>query len=356
MPRNKVLVANHSSLLRLGAFACAISFAGCSTNSPNENAIVPADAGPEAASPTEEAITILVLKGAPPFNEVAPNVTILFDKPAGERVELQTGADGRVTVDGVDWSKGSASFSLLADGCIPSSFVEVTKAALPGMNSRIPAIPGAPKFDVAVFTSRQPVSLPYLSGAVSHARGSFVYVSPTAYGTLYSGAPDTYAVSALRDGPLSLVSLELSKVTLPTVGARGAESRNFRWSKTEVPPATISSFDLDLDLATELTPVKVKGKVVISGGKGGSLGGHSTFAGKLSSFESRSTALLGVPSRCDVSADESAFELDYEYVKLDGSPLSRRIPSSGPTSPGRRRRFSTGRRRVLSSIVSSRCR
>jgi hypothetical protein len=314
-----VIVQNQSSLLRFAAVSCTIGLAACSNSSATgESAVVSEDGGAEAASPTEQAFTLLVLKGAPPFNEVAPRVTVLFDKPGGERVELQTGPDGRVTVDAVDWSKGPASFSLLADGCIPSSFVEITKAALPAMNARVPAIAGTPMYDVAVFTSRQPPALPSLSGAISHARGPLVYVSPTSYGGYYVGASDAYKLSAVRDAPFSFVSLELSKVAPPTVGPRGAESKNLRWTKIDVPPATIATFDMDLDLATELTPVKVKGRVVITGGRQGSLGGQSTFAGTVSSMESQGSAVLGLASRFDVSADESAFEVDFEYVKIDG--------------------------------------
>ena len=66
-----------------------------------------------------ESVTFIVVESllgeptAPPVE----GAMVAFDAPGGERVEQSSGADGKVTFTGVDWSKGKAAVSAYLTFC-----------------------------------------------------------------------------------------------------------------------------------------------------------------------------------------------------------------------------------------------
>ena len=89
------------------AVAClmAISIAGCGDDSKKVQ-----DAGLDGGG-GGESITFIVVEWSTDSEDWVPmeGATVAFDAPGGERTETVSGADGKVTFEGVDWSLGTAA-------------------------------------------------------------------------------------------------------------------------------------------------------------------------------------------------------------------------------------------------------
>src|SRR5438876_835470 len=106
-------------LLLTPVFFTALVFGCSSSDSPAPATPTPTnDGGGQEAAASGESLTILIVKAIPPPGVTAalPNANVVFDKPGGERVEAQADADGLVTIEGIDWSKGSAALTAFGAG------------------------------------------------------------------------------------------------------------------------------------------------------------------------------------------------------------------------------------------------
>lgn len=293
--------------------------AGCGGGDAGTPPASVSDSGTAETATASESVTILVRRNVPPFTEPAAGISLVFDKPGGERVETKSGADGLATITGVDWSKGTAALTVLNEGNLATTWVALDKTAMAVTNAKARVTPGEPKRDMTAYSSPAPTRLPSLAGALEHAQGAEAVISPTSEGSPYYGGASTYALSVKGGAPFSLITLERSPILPTPVSARGFALTLHRWGKIDRPAlAGDEMFDIDFDTASPLTPSKAKGKLLLPGGKAGPFGANSTFSTSITSTESGGMAVLGAASRADVSADGSAFEFELEYLKLDG--------------------------------------
>ena len=302
---------------------------GQSSNSPPPDVV--SDAGAEASAGESLTVLVTALHPQPTGLVILPNASVVFAMPGGERVETQAGPDGLVTLTGIDWSKGTAALTVFAPELVVSSFVELTKDSVARFAADFsPKVPGDPKRDFTAYaiaseTVTPGADNPALTGSVSNAEGSFVVLSTSIHGGVpWQGAPPgPYKLTVAPGRPFSVFALEGSAPAAPTVGPRGTENELKRWSKIDhAAVAGDTPFDLDLATAAPLTPIKVRGKLAVTGGNGGALGGSSKATVIVRTRESGDSNVVGVPSKIDVSADGNAFDFDLEYVKPEGaSPL-----------------------------------
>ncbi|MBX3220110.1 MAG: hypothetical protein KF795_06285 [Labilithrix sp.] len=274
------------------------------------------DAGPAEIG---ESLTILALVQEAPPIDASPlaNGTLVFDKPGGERVELPIGADGLVTVTGIDWSLGKAALSIFGPDTEVSSLVELDKAAISQLVSSEPENSASIKRDLTWFTVRS-LAGPKLRGGVANAQGEYLTVTATSGASTYQGDPSSYELMLFPNKPASLVLLDWSGPETQTVSARGVEQAFHRWLRLDQPAITEDTTrDLDLATATPLTPTKVKATIKITGGAAGPLGGSSTAYAFVQSRTWNRSLFVGAATKTDVSADGTAFDVDFEFAKLD---------------------------------------
>ncbi|MBX3208398.1 MAG: hypothetical protein KF764_25355 [Labilithrix sp.] len=303
--------------MALGALSMAALNGGCGSS--DTSGAMPASDDAGADSPVGESLTVLVVTDEGTTTTTVPNAAVIFDYPGGERLETRAGADGLVTIPGIDWSKGTAAATVFGSETQVVSFVELTKAEIARASQvYAPKMPGDPKRDITLFAAPDPKKIK-VSGNLSRGQGELVVMSSTIGGSTFQGPPGDYSLDTLPNAPFALVAGELTMAASPTVSARGRELVFHRWSKTDV-PATAGDLplDVDLELGTPLVPSKAKGRIVLPGGAAGPLGGSSTLGASVSSLESAGDAFFGTPTRMDVTADGSAFDFDFEFVKVDG--------------------------------------
>ncbi len=167
------------------------------------------EGGAEVASITFIAVEIeqggakLPLEGA----------TVAFDAPGGQRVEEATGADGRVTFDGVDWSLGQAAATAYLPDRMLSSVVNLDEAVL----GQIFLIDGAVPLPMAVLTSTTPETATVsgtATGLQDQGHRLVVNVVGILGGSEWSGAGDgTWTVAVPTGEPFVIQGVEGDNVT-----------------------------------------------------------------------------------------------------------------------------------------------
>jgi hypothetical protein len=77
-------------------------------------------------------VTFIAVESIWADNTFAPleGATVAFDAPGGERTELVSGADGKVTFDGIDWSQGTAAVTAYLQGYTLWSSVNLDESRL----------------------------------------------------------------------------------------------------------------------------------------------------------------------------------------------------------------------------------
>ncbi len=110
------------------AVAClmAISIAGCGDDSKKVQ-----DAGLDGGG-GGESITFIVVEWSTDSEDWVSmeGATVAFDAPGGERTETVSGADGKVTFEGVDWSLGTAAATAHQPDYVLSSLVNIDPSDL----------------------------------------------------------------------------------------------------------------------------------------------------------------------------------------------------------------------------------
>jgi len=163
-------------------------------------------------------VTFIVVDSALGWGE--PNspplggATVAFDPPGAGRVEQVTGADGKVTFTGIDWSKGKAAATAFLDGYALWSGVNLDEARL-AKATRVDDAVALPLFAAA---APETVTVKgTLTGLMDAAHSVFVNVVNTNAGTEWIGpSAGTFTVSVPKGAPFMLQAAERSQAYLPS--------------------------------------------------------------------------------------------------------------------------------------------
>lgn len=120
------------SLISCCALALVLSPA-CSDDDHPGNNNAPPDAGADASTGESLTFVITTLPSADGTFVPLEGATVAFDAPGGERTEVVTGADGRATFEGLDWSAGAAILTVHHPGYIIISALGITPTTLAEM-------------------------------------------------------------------------------------------------------------------------------------------------------------------------------------------------------------------------------
>ncbi|MFH2010948.1 MAG: hypothetical protein ABI333_30390 [bacterium] len=261
---------NTGMRLAIGAAALALALtSGCGDDdSTGGNNNVEQDAGADAdAGPVGETLVIRILDGDEtgggpmPFLEGA---TVTVDLPGGERVEHTTGADGRVTIEGIDWSVGTAN--------IQAHFPDKTLATLLANDatSVAEAVAGSDEGDLEIWLAdiEPEAQVPTFvdvsgsaTGFVDPAHDYLVHAVGVLAGERWIGpCSDDYLLSVEAGAAFTLLALE-HKINWVNNGL-GYQLDLYRLMQLDVDPLLdATTIDLDLE-AHEISLLTVDASVI----------------------------------------------------------------------------------------------
>lgn len=300
----------------------AASAVACgSSSSDNAGPTTPNDAGPTDSAPpdagaTLSSMSVLVIAPAPDFSTLppAPNAKIAVDLPGGEHRELTVGADGRATIEGIDWSLGVAS--VVAYGIAGRSVYGVMDVT-PANMGKLPKPAGVGSAaDVVLYPQAfADPRLVTVSGTVaspSNATNSTL-LSGTRCGQPSEVGGASYSIRCVPGKPFTLIARD-ERVTV--AGSTVTVAPN-RWFKRDVPIPTGAVLEADIDFATatQLVPhtgaVHVKTSAALK--KAIAAPNGIVF---VSSKETSFTMLLGAFSSRAASA--TGLDFNVEWVDVAG--------------------------------------
>jgi hypothetical protein len=214
----------------------------------------PAEAGehrpPDQGAPGTLAVTVLQAEGfwawaghwVGDATKPLAGAAVAADLPGGKRVELTTDASGKVLFQDVAWSAGTAAVTAYAKGSPMHSLTGITKAD------------GA---QTLVLPLSKPPTTVTLNGAAKNleAGGNYIGVGASVYSDRVEGALPTYALQVEAGKPFSLYGLQEKWEPWTS---RELNVSVLGWTKADHPGST-APITLDLDFASKLTPVSVKG-------------------------------------------------------------------------------------------------
>ncbi|MCC6522656.1 MAG: hypothetical protein IT373_08360 [Polyangiaceae bacterium] len=173
--------------------------------------------------------------------------TVAFDAPGGERTELTTGADGKVTFDGVDWSLGLGSVTAYGDGHAMYSVVGLDAARVAslrlidgGVFLALPTLPGA--VDTVTVSGT-------ITGFQDAAHNAVVNVVGSMTGSEWSGASSgTFSVMVPSGVPFTLQALEMTQQ--PLASGQGYDMPVYQVSHHDFAATSSDVSGAVLDLST----------------------------------------------------------------------------------------------------------
>jgi hypothetical protein len=296
------------------AMAC-----GSSSSSGGETTPPPGDdGGTDAPAPTGK-MTVLVI--APPLDgtfpdpiPVAGGASVIVDLPGGEHRELTAGADGRLTIEGIDWSKGTASLAAHGLSKAPYALTDVgpeSFAKIP--NSGI----GAPADAVLYLFPYNKDSFPITAtfSVLNKTIGANDVIVGATTGQQIGETSKTDVQLHLRDGkPFTVVTRQCTFAK----NGRALTITGSKWASFEqAAAANNAQISLDLGAGTPLTPTTINAHITIPGGNAGPLGGASQPILFASTIESVGL-LVGLVGNVAPNADGSAFDVALETVTVAG--------------------------------------
>jgi hypothetical protein len=312
----------------------AVSFAGCGSTSSKDPAPVNPDAGQEPA-PTGVTFSLLVVTPLPGFRGMpVPGATVIFDKPGGERVEVTAGTDGVAQIPGVDWSKGKASFTILAENYTLASIVELDEAYVKGPGAvYAPKVAGDPKHDLTFYVVPLASAFKTMKGTITGRQGQRESIMTSPAAGYFDSDSTQYELRFVPGAPFSVVAQDYTFGGPDKVSSRGLQAINHQWLILDLPAATADVMrDLAFDTMTKLTSKTVSGKLIVPGGDAGPLG--RTTVGLPRVYDR--AALVGAWRKTDASGDGSSFDYQLDYVEPPNATLSRLYtiahPLDGPSS------------------------
>ena len=276
--------------------------------------------GGDAASP--ESVSLWIGEANPMSGECdmakakpLAGALVAADLPGGQRVELETQADGRVKLDGIDWTKGRLSVTVWASGytVISGTGIDkavITEALVGGVVPRCLTKTAAPTM-VDVTGSAKSMADPGHSYIVSSA------VSP---GPMTNVGTDAYALPVWAGVPGTIVACEFTQVGQ----GRSLTQQTFGWTRA-THPALTSTATVDLDFSTKLPVSKASGKLKLPADPNSTLRKSAFGYLNLTTFESGSQgAFAGLVTSSAPSASGDFIEYTAEFVNVPelGTPVT----------------------------------
>lgn len=312
-----------SALLMLAAFSTAVGCGDSATTLGGGGGGSAAGAGGSGGSGGTgggagelSSVTFIVVESVfgDPTRPPLEGATVAFDAPGSQRVEQITGADGKVTFDGIDWSMGKAAATAYLDGYTLFSAVNLDEARLSGAFLIDDALP-------LFLTDQSPIApeLVTFSGTVTGlqdtAHSVVVNVVATTAGSEWMGpGTGTFTVSVPRGEPFTIQAVEMNEAEILSSG-QGYDMPIYQWmqqsfSATEEDlTGTVLEFSVHA-LATQTVDISIatperRDSPVRSGlGVGLVCPGNSTYC-------------TGWSTHLDISADKSRFDDSLLWVEPD---------------------------------------
>ncbi len=265
------------------------------------------DAADADADVTTGSLTVTVVAAAWPSDDRPPlaGAAVCLDAPGGGRAEQTTGADGRVTFNGLHWAAGTATVSAWHAGHALASRVGITEA-----DGDVQLQLGVPAYPPADFVE--------VSGRALHMADTShdLTVSASIPHDKHAGTGPAWSIDVQPGRAFTVIGVE-SHVLEPLPSGRGMDQVIDRWTLLDHPMVTTpTTADLDFDAPLTPTPTTIRGSFPI-GLRADSplaLDGYGYFWA--TTVSSALTVLLALPSRIDVRADGSAFDFEGEYLQL----------------------------------------
>jgi hypothetical protein len=250
-----------------------------------------------------------------------PGALVGFDAPGGGRFEETTGADGTATFPGVDWSVGEGTVTVVADGYVPHSHVQITPEVIardvdPAGNHRL------------LLAIRQPPERVTIRGTIANPMSiahRFNVIPAVVGATVYNDVGPTWSAEVPVAEPFRLTALEYE-----FVGVFGDFTQTIHAATTVESPALTADTTIDLDLATPITFQTVDGTLPRPPADHPLSGADPYFV--VSSFDSDNSEFLGGATAMAPTADGTG--VDYTASWFDPGdvtePLVRFIYSDPP--------------------------
>lgn len=303
----------HLSLVAIAAFLGVVA---CSSDSSSADAgradllavdAPLADLGPDGpvSGPLSIRVVLLdgVLAGYPRGWEVADTsagtpgagATVAVDLPGGQRVEKTADANGEVELEGVEWSKGTATVTAHVTGYQLVTHFGIRQADGPQTLHLVrPAPPQTVKVTVGV--KNMDPDAKYLGAAASTHSWSC------------EGAAGAKVLDVEQGKPFTVLGLQATWP--PLMLTRELLMQHVAWAKVEQPALTQAA-SAELDFASKLTPTRVKGTIELQ-----SKGLVQTASRPRYWIRQRGSGLvLGIATRTTLTSG-SQFAFEGEHVQV----------------------------------------
>ena len=173
--------------------------------------------------------------------------TVAVDLPGGQRVEKTADADGKVELEDVEWSRGSAAVTAHVAGYQLVTHFGIRQADGPQTLYLVrPAPPQTVKLTIGV--KNMDPDAKYLGAAASIHSWSC------------EGAAGAKALDVEQGKPFTVLGLQATWP--PLMLTRELLMQHVGWAKLEQPALTQAA-SVELDFASKLTPTQVKGTIVL---------------------------------------------------------------------------------------------
>jgi hypothetical protein len=226
------------------------------------------------------------------------DVWVALDSPGGERVELQTGADGKAKFNGIDWSMGTASVIAAKEGHSAAGRVGLTSA-----DSEVTLL---------LDELGPPTGMVEITGTALHlAPGGCLFVTATVTGKGNYSCDGTldYTLYVVPGVPFQLVGW--SQASTYPVPSRGADWPVLGTARLDHPPIT-GPTTIDLDFAAGPTPTRVRTSFALPSSPDSLL---AAFASGSVLVRTRETGmLLGRTVLAELNAEGTGFDTYVDFV------------------------------------------
>ncbi len=300
---------------------------GCSdddsTGENNNNNVVwddaGVDAGPDAA--TGDSLEFIVLDGTDPAVSDASalrlaGAVVAFDLPGGERVERTSGADGHVTIHGIDWTLGEAAMTVYKDNYAMFSVVGIdADTMVASSNPYIHEVEGVPALYLMLLALPVLPELTVTGTAtqlVDPAHDYMVFTARSTATTYWNGAgTDDFSIVAPENEPFTLIGIENTEVMLPS--GQGTDYTVHRAMELNVEPTAGPTLAVELDFQADELPVHTADASMVLPTRADSPlrdGMGYFFVGYKDGFYS-----IGWGSPIDISVDGNRFEGQISWIE-----------------------------------------
>jgi hypothetical protein len=207
------------------------------------------DAGPDGGG-GPDSITIINMEWSLDDEVWVPveGITVAFDAPGGERTEAVSGADGKVTFDGFDWTAGTAAATSHMEGYLVNSLVGLDADTVDQVYQMDGAVMLATGPEIEPDTEPETVSVSgTVTGFLDTAHDLVVNVVNTTFGGDWNGPSDgTFTVDVPSGEPFVLQAVEWVDGPAPESG-QGYTQEMFQWMQQSFDAVTEDQVDIVLD-------------------------------------------------------------------------------------------------------------